>query len=237
MFAELATGIGAAPEPVGHEEYRLRQSRLLEQLDPEDILIICSRPPAVRTNDVNHPYRNNSDMMYLCGWNDEDSVLIAQHTGNSWSVELFVQPRDVLMEIWNGRRPGTEGAVEDWPIDAAHSIDDLETVLDDFLGKCSKVYIRGKFNSDVDTQVDSAMSRRDRDRQHYGIGPVAIVDPSDLIAELRLSKSPAEIAQMRHACEISSVAHVAAMKHAKPDIGEWQLEAILEGFFRFAGAS
>ena len=42
---------------------------------------------------------------------------------------------------------------------------------------------------------------------------------------------------MRHACEISSSAHVAAMKHANPNIGEWQLEAILEGFLRFAGAS
>jgi len=237
MFAELEAGIGVAPEPVGDDEYRLRQSRLLSQLDTEDLLIICSRPPAVRTNDVEHPYRNNSDMMYLCGWNDEDSVLIAQHSGKEWSVELFVQPRDVLMEIWNGRRPGTDGAIKGWPIDAAHSIDDLETVLDDFLAKCSRVYLRSKFNPDVDAQVDSAMSRRDRDRQRNGTGPVAIVDPSDIIAEMRLVKSPAEIAQMRHACEISSMAHVAAMKHAKPDVGEWQLEGILEGFFRYAGAS
>jgi len=237
MFAELEAGIGNAPEPIGHDEYRQRQSRLLSQLDNGDLLIICSRPPAVRSNDVEHPYRNNSDMMYLCGWNDGESVLIAQHTGDAWSVELFVQPRDVLMEIWNGRRPGTEGALAEWPIDAAHSIEDLETILGDLLNRCSKVYLRTKFNLGVDAQVDSAMSRRDRDRQHHGTGPVAIVDPSDIIAEMRLRKTPSEIAQMRHACEISSMAHIAAMKHAEPGIGEWQLEAILEGFFRYAKAS
>ena len=237
MFAELIDGVGEAPAPIGNEEYRERQNSLLSQLEDDSLLIVCSRPPAIRTNDVEFPYRNNSDMMYLCGWNDEDSVLIARKIDTSWSVELFVQPRDVLMEIWNGRRPGTEGAEQNWPIDKAHSIEDLEETLQGYLVDCSRVYLRTKLNTEVDTMVDLALTRKDRKRQHFGAGPTSVEDPSQMIAELRLIKSDAEISQMRHASEISGVAHVAAMKSGKPGVGEWQLQAIIEGFFRYAGAS
>ncbi len=237
MFAELIQDIGVAPDPITNGEYRERQSKLLSQLSEDSLLIICSRPPAVRSNDVNFPYRNNSDMMYLCGWNDEESVLIARKNRTSWSVEIFVQPRDVLLEIWNGRRPGTEGAKENWPVDDAHSIEDLEEILNGYLSDCSKVLIRTKLNSHVDSLVDAAMSLKDRKRQNSGNGPTSIEDPSQLIAELRLIKSEAEIEQMRYASDISSVAHVAAMKSGKPGIGEWQLQAMIEGFFRYAGAS
>ena len=42
---------------------------------------------------------------------------------------MFVQPKDTLKEIWEGRRPGIEGAIADWPIDNAHSVEDLEVIL------------------------------------------------------------------------------------------------------------
>jgi len=237
MFAELAGKIGRPPPPIENAEYRSRQSALMDQLSERDLLIICSPAPAVRSNDVDYPYRNNSDMLYLCGWHDPDSVLVGRNVDGKWRIELFVQPRDVLMEIWNGRRPGIEGAMDKWPIDVAHSIDDLEEILDKYLSNCDNVYSRTKINSKIDSWVNSAISRRDRARQHFGSGPSSIVDPSQMIAELRLIKSSGEIAQMRHACEISSLAHIAAMRNCTPGMGEWQLQALIEGFFRYGGAS
>ena len=47
------------------------------------------------------------------------------HVDGEWISHLFVQPKDTLMEIWEGRRPGTEGALRDWPIDRADSSHDM----------------------------------------------------------------------------------------------------------------
>ena len=42
---------------------------------------------------------------------------------------------------------------------------------------------------------------------------------------------------MKYSAEISSLAHIEAMRNGRPGIGEWQLQAIIEGGFRYLGAS
>ena len=54
---------------------------------------------------------------------------------------------------------------------------------------------------------------------------------------MRLIKSPAEIAQMQFASDVSSLAHTAAMKHGGKGATENQLQSVIEGFFRYAGTS
>ncbi len=229
--------IASLPNAISKSEFRLRQDRLLSQLEDDDILIITARKPSTRSNDVEYPFRNNSDMLYFCGWTEPQSILFAHKKEGVWSVELFVQPRNILMEIWHGRRPGIEGAVNNWPIDDAHSIEDFEGILGSVLAQSSKVYIRGGLDSTVDMMVKGAIEARDRPRQQLGDGPTAIHDPSMMIAELRLRKSEAEIELMRHACKVSSGAHIEAMRNSSEGIGEWQLQAIIEGYFQWNGQS
>ena len=99
------------------------------------------------------------------------------------------------------------------------------------LSNSSRVLLRTGIRQEIDTIVVDAMQRRDRARQHFGTGPVTMEDPSARIAELRLRKSSAEIEQMRFASEVSSVAHIAAMRNTKPGRMEYQLQATIEGFF------
>ena len=236
MFGEEAY-IAPPSVSISASEYRLRQQTISEQLNEDDLLIIVCNPESARSGDVEYPYRNNSDMLYLCGWKDPDSVMITRHSKDGWKTELFVQPRDVLMEIWHGRRPGVEGAMESWPIDEAHGIDELQERLAAMLDECSRVLHRTGFNSMVDSMVNSAFESKSRARQLLGKGPISIEDPSGRIAEMRLRKSPAEIELMRHASRVSSRAHVESMRSAKPGVGEWQLQAIIEGCFMWNGQS
>ena len=105
------------------------------------------------------------------------------------------------------------------------------------LSDASRVLLRTGIRSEIDQLVVNALERRDRARQHFGSGPITIEDPSARIAELRLRKSAAEIAQMRFASDVSSIAHVAAMRNTKPGRMEYQLQATIEGFFSYAGTS
>ena len=237
MFSDAVKGLPTEPKSVPKSVYLERQQRFLSQLTTSDLVIITTPPEAVRSNDVTYPYRTSSDMLYFLGWTDPESVLIFHHDDSKWISHLFVQPKDTLKEIWEGRRPGAEGAKLGWSVDEASSIHDLEEHLDTFLSDCSTVHIRTGISTGIDSIVLSSIERRDRSRQHFGTGPVSLEDPSRRIAEMRLRKSPEEIELMRYAADVSSVAHELAMKASKDGISEYQLQAIIEGFFVYGGTS
>ena len=237
MFDRALEGMPQQPSDISIEEFRSRQERVLSRLSHSDILIVASPQEKTRSNDVHYPFRTQSDLLYLCGWKDPESVLTCHYNGDRWITTLFVQPKNTLMEIWEGRRLGVEGAKKLFAIDESYSIDDLEIILKEQLNDCKRVLLRTGFNSKIDDLVTNAIKARTRDRQHFGKGPVSIEDPSAIIAELRLRKSKAEIAQMRHSAIISSKAHELAMRYTKTGIMEYQLQAIIESFFTYAGTS
>jgi Xaa-Pro aminopeptidase len=237
MYDAAMELIGEEPSPISKEEHARRVDRLTSQLRPGDLLIVAAPPMAVHSNDVHYPYRTQSDLLYLVGWDEPEAVLTVHHKGGTWVRTLFVQPKDTLREIWEGRRPGVEGALQDWSIDAAHSIDDLEENIASMLADSKRVLMKTGTRTDLDAQIMASLERRDRARQHFGTGPVTLEDPSARIAELRLRKSAAEIDQMRFASQVSSIAHVAAMRNTKPGRMEYQLQATIEGFFAYAGTS
>ena len=237
MFAELERSFPAQPAAITNSEYRARQQRLFSQLRADDLLIICANPVSTRSNDVHFTYRNHSDMLYLCGWFDPESIMMARQIKGEWKVTLFVQSSDILSEIWEGRRPGVDGALSQWPIDESLPIDDAEDIIEIALQDASRVQMRQGLNPSLDNLVIESINRRDRARQHFGKGPVSLSDPSSLVAELRLRKSEAEINQMRYSAQVSSQAHIQAMKHGKAGIGEWAIEAILECVFKYGATS
>ena len=238
MFAEMFAQLGAMPNPISNDEYLARQNKLYQTLNENDLLILCSSPETIHSNDVHHPYRTQSNLLYLTGWIEPDAVFCAINNDGTWESHLFVQPKDTLKEIWEGRRPGIEGAVANWPIDLAHSIDDLTEVLGQMVAKSSRIMHRMGVMSKVDDLVVSAIKKRDRARQRLGSGPISVEDPSNIIAEMRLIKSNSEIDQMKFASDVSSLAHIAAMMHGGGGAStENQLQSLIEGFFRYAGTS
>lgn len=237
MFAEAFERLPPQPEPTGVDEFRQRQQRLTSQFRADDVLVLPSPAFAVRSNDVEYRYRTSSDLLYLTGWTEPESVLVLRHHEGAWVSSLFVQPKDTLKEIWEGRRPGVEGAVNDFAVDEAYNNDLLTQLLGDWLQDAKRVFLRGGVSSEVDDIVEMAIRRRDRARQHFGTGPVSVEDPSGLLAELRLRKSASEIEQMVYASKVASIAHELAMRHSREGVTEFQLQSVIEAFFSYAGAA
>lgn len=237
MFEKMFANVGKMPEPISIQEYISRQNQLYSSFEPSDVLILCSSPVTIHSNDVHHPYRTQSNLLYLTGWTEPESIMCATKASGSWKTHLFVQPKDTLKEIWEGRRPGLEGAQKDWPVDHAHSIDNLESTLNGILSQANRVFHRMGVMSSIDELVVSSIKKRDRARQRLGTGPISVEDPSNKIAEMRLIKSSSEIDQMKFASDVSSLAHIAAMRHGGKQATENQLQSVIEGFFRYAGTS
>ena len=111
--------------------------------------------------------------------------------------------------------------MSNFAVDEAYNNDQLEEKLEGWLTDARRVFHRGGMHAGIDRLVESAVRRRDRARQHFGTGPVAVEDPSGMLAELRLRKSSSEIEQMVYASKVAAIAHELAMRHSREGVTEY----------------
>ena len=169
MFAEALTRLPQRPDPTSVEEYIERQTRLTNQFRQDDVFILASPPHAVHSNDVEYPYRTSSDLIYLTGWTEPESVFVMRYVGEAWVSTLFVQPKDTLKEIWEGGARALR-ATSEFAVGEAYNNDELEDQLSKWLTDARRVFHRGGVHAGLDRLVESAVRRRDRARQHFGTG-------------------------------------------------------------------
>jgi Xaa-Pro aminopeptidase len=217
-----------------HNEFKERRERVLRAIRP-GVLVIPSAPLAIRNNDVEHEYRQDSDFFYLTGFDEPESVLVLNASGEH-PYTLFVRARDPEREVWDGKRAGLEGAVSEFGADAAFPIGDLALKLPDVIQNTERLFYRLGKNRTFDDSVLSALDRV-RGRARLGVTcPTAIIDPAGVVHEARLKKSELEIHAMQRAVDITRDAHVEAMAKTCPGMYEYEIEAILRGIFRRFGS-
>lgn len=219
-------------------ELEARRAAVCAQLG-EDVLVLPSAPVTLRNNDVDHEYRQGSDFFYLTGFEEPDCVLVL--SGRPEGYVLFVRRRDPEREIWDGRRSGVEGAVENYGADRAHAIEELDQKLVDLLENVTRVHYQlGRDRSgdrrDFDARFLDVLDRVRARGRGGSDWPTEIVDPRVILHELRLKKSPFELDCMRKAAEITVEAHRGAMAACRPGMYEYEIEALLLQRFRRRGS-
>ena len=212
-----------------------RRKQLMAKL-PGGVAVIPSAPVAIRNNDVEHEYRQDSDFYYLTGFAEQESVLVLSTQHPDHAAVLFVRPRDPDREVWDGARAGVDGAVNDFGVDAAFPIAELAQRLPDYLQNHEKLLYRlGKDRAFDEKMLAALDATRARSRRAI-TWPTQIVDPASLVHEMRLFKSKEEIATMQRAASITRDGHIAAMQLAKPGRYEYEVEAALRQVFRKNGS-
>jgi Xaa-Pro aminopeptidase len=200
----------------------------------DSVAVFASAPVFTRNNDVEHEYRQDSDLFYLTGFPEPGTVLVLD--AKEKKSTMFVRPRDPERETWDGPRAGVDGVKEHYGADEAFTIDKVSEELPKLFQNRKRLYYRLGLNRQFDDKVLEAVDRA-RARAKLGFSwPVEIVDPGTILHEMRLFKGPEDLAAMRRAAEITAEAHLRAMKAAKPGMHEFQVEAMLLETFRTHGS-
>ncbi|SRR5579883_354861 len=217
-------------------EYAKRRKQLMQSINPTAIVILPAAPIHRRNGDYDHPYRQSSDLSYLTGFEEPESVLVLIPKRKKGEFILFNRVRDREKEIWEGYRAGQAGAIKTYGADEAHPIAEFEKYLPELLEGRTEVH----YPLGIDPAFDKILLdgvNKIRGKIRNGLqSPIAFVDITDTLHEMRLIKSPAEIEVMRKAAEISVDAHLRAMKACKPGMYEYELEAELQYEFNRNGA-
>ncbi len=214
--------------------YRERQARVLEAVHP-GALLVFSAPVAIRNNDVEHDYRQDSDFFYLTGFDEPDSVLLLRSTAEPRCV-LFVRPRDAERETWDGPRAGVEGAVRDFGANEAFVIADLDAKLAELLTGVPRLFYALGKDAAQDARVLRVINGLRRKTRQALVWPSSIVEPDSVLHEMRLKKSSEELDVMGRGLAITEAGHRELMRVTRPGMYEYELEGLLLRTFRAGGA-
>ncbi|EPC7252554.1 Xaa-Pro aminopeptidase [Cronobacter sakazakii] len=216
------------------QEFLRRRQALLAKMAPASAALIFAAPEATRSADSEYPYRQNSDFWYFTGFNEPEAVLVLIKSDETHSHSvIFNRLRDKTAEIWFGRRLGQEAAPAKLGVDRALAFNEIDEQLYQLLNGLDVVYHAQGEYAYADTIVFAALDKLRRGARQNLSAPVTLTDWRPWVHEMRLFKSPEELAVMRRAGEISALAHTRAMQKCRPGMYEYQLEGeILHEFTR-----
>jgi len=209
----------------------------IEQLGKDAVAIIPASHEQTRSYDTEFKFHQDPDFYYLTGFPEPDAIAVIAPSNKKAPFTLFVRPRDPLMETWYGRREGTEGAKKNYGADKALPIEKFEAELPKLLNGHEKLFYRFGVDQKLDQTILQYLSGQRFRRLKSAYPPHTIVDPTLILGEMRLHKTPEEVELMQRSADIAAEAHVLAMRSAKPGMNESQIEAIIEHHFRMSGAS
>ncbi len=201
----------------------------------DGLAVVPGAQEVVRNADTPYEFRQASDFYFLTGFDEPDAVAVFNPAHPKERYVLFVRPRDREMEVWTGHRAGVEGAVSHFGADAAYPVEELDQRLREWALDRPVLYYR-LGNPAHDARITRLVAELRAGRARGFTPPTRIEDPGPVLHELRLRRSPEELARQRRACEISREAHTEAMRAARPGLWEYQVQAVIEYVFRMNGA-
>jgi len=206
-------------------EYKNRRERLLEKIDDNSITILYSAEHKVRSHDTDYPYRQDSHFYYLSGFMEDKSILVLLKTSSGCKSILFVEKKDKVAELWNGKRVGVEKAKKRFLVDEIYTNNSYKDVLKENIKGVTRLY------------YDFALGySKAREIKHISSDILVYKNISPKIGMMRLIKSKSEIKLIKKAIEITKEAHHQVMEMKKDSLFEYEIQARLEYIFKKNGA-
>ena len=238
------------------DDLAARRARVMERLGPDAMLILWSSPVARYSNDVDYEFRQDSNLYYLTGVTQPDTMLVLMPGNETRREILFIKGRNLEQEHWTGRVLGTDEAKAYTGIETVLPNSQFEPFVTAMLSRRAYGAVtatqgarffealaggRGRLALvlDPDRGIDDPLTppleftRKIRDR-FVGF---AVADVTKVFTDLRLIKTPYERTVLTRSFEITNDAHLAGMRTARPGAFEYEVKAAIEAVHKGRGAT
>ncbi len=219
-----------------YQIYQERRKSFLSKLNGK-AAIIPGATLVTHHADCEYPFRQDSNFWYLTGFDEPDAIaLFLSHKPIGERFILFVHPKEVISEVWNGVRCGVNGAEELFKADKSHPISEFESELTNYLNGADEIIFSIGKHPSIEPIVLNFWSKQIDNYSRLGKAPQSIKPPGLFLNEMRLVKSSYEIQRMREAAQISAEAHEVVRLNLSSKTNERQVQGLLEGLFLERGA-
>jgi len=210
---------------IEESEYKKRRDVLALKMSKNSIAVMFASSYKTRSNDTEYPYRQNSNFYYMTGFKEDNSILVLVKKKKNYKSILFVNKKDKVEELWNGKRLGVKESKKKFLVDQVYTQDKFEEKYKEYVAANNKLY----FDFELRSLKTDLLKKYSKNISIYkNIAPI--------IEKMRLIKSDAEIKLIKKAIEITKQAHHNAMTFNKQDRFEYELLAEIEHSFKSQGA-
>lgn len=202
--------------------------RLKELLKPNALVILNSNDIMPTNGDGSMGFRQNSDLFFLTGIDQEESILLLapHHPDPRFREVLFVRETNELIAVWEGEKLSKEQAKNVSGIATVYWTHQFEAIFGQIVYETEHVYLNTNEHTRHDSRVQTRESRFIRDfKENYPIHPLVRLAP--LLHQLRAVKQTQEVALIQKACDITKLGFERILPFVKPGICEFEIEAEL----------
>jgi len=212
--------------PIDPALFTTNRRRFIEKMKPNSIAIFVSNDEVSRNGDAIHTFQQNSDLYWLCGIMQEDSmvVLFPDNPDPKYrEVLVLVRPNEAK-EKWDGKRLRREEATSISGMQNILWLDSLEPMLQPWIHLADTIYLDTNEN---DRKASLLRTREyrfvDEMRERYPLHQYERA--AKLMKSLRAIKTPYEIEVVKSAINITGKTFERIMKFVKPGVMEYEIEA------------
>ncbi|ASZ14677.1 aminopeptidase P N-terminal domain-containing protein [Chitinophaga pendula] len=220
--------------PLDAQIFVQNRQRFIAKMKPQSIAIFNSNDELPTNGDALHRFKQNSDLYWLTGIEQEDTMVILypDHPDPKYrEVLVLVRPNE-LKEKWDGHRLRREEAFAISGINTIVWLDSLDAVLQQWIHEAENIYLNSNENNRKANLVPVrdyryAEEMRTRYPLHNYLRAAAIMK------EVRAVKTADEIKVIQQAIDITEKTFRRLLQFIKPGVWEHEIHAeILHEFLR-----
>jgi len=213
-------------QPIDASFYRDNRTKLVKKLAPNSIAVFHSNDIMPTNADGTMKFRQNNDLFYLSGIDQEESILVLcpDFPKEDMREILFVRKTDEHIAVWEGHKLTKEEATARSGVQHVEWVEDFDKVFATLMALSETVYLNTNEHLRASVVVETRDARFIQScKKRYPLHTYKRVAP--LMHSFRAIKAPQEIAQMQKACDITNDGFRRILATVKPGVKEYELEA------------
>lgn len=225
-------------KPIKPALFKRNREKLKNKLEDKTVAIMHANDEMPRNGDQYFKFRQNSDLFYFTGVEQEKSVLMLcpSHPNAKMREILFLLKPNKTMEIWLGHKLTKEEATAISGVQTVKWLDEYDAVLGEMAQFADTIALNLNENARFQPEIESRDYRMQNAlKKKFPLHNYMRL--ASVIAKLRMIKEPEEIDLMKEACAITKVAFDRVLKATRPNLYEYEIEAEMSYAFLKNGAS
>jgi Xaa-Pro aminopeptidase len=212
--------------PLNPEIFIANRRRFVEKMAKQSIAIFNSNDELPTNADQLYKFKQNSDLFWLTGIEQEDSMLVLfpdNPDPKFREVLVLVRPNE-LKEKWDGKRLRKHEAQSISGIQTIVWLDSIEGMLQPWIHLADNIYLNTNENDRKSNFVPVRDYRYAQEmRAKYPLHTYK--RSAQLLKDLRSIKTPQEIEVMQKAIDITDTTFRRILGFVKPGVMEYEIEA------------
>ncbi len=208
------------------ELFKNNRERVVNRMLPSSLAVLNSNDIMPTNCDGTMLLHQNSDLFYLTGINQEETMLLLAPSAFDEKVReiLFIREPNEHLKVWEGHKISKEEATRISGIKNVKYLTEFRGIFHPLMCELEHVYLNANEHPRSVVEVQSRDAKFIRDCQEaYPLHHYHRL--ARIMSEMRVCKSPHEVDIIKKACGITRDGFLRVLKMVKPGVNEAEIEA------------